>query len=217
MRNWKAAKIKIATRYKRKIRFWWTRACYGDYHKLYILTWIRPNNNQIRWCKYAKVWALSERCDRVTHSRAPLDSTVIYPKPGLTHTTWDRQKGKPIKIIPLPWAFQLDSMYTILPFSICNAFLDSSSFHEHEDGKLQAWDLLEMAHLELALLHPYLRLIHLDATLCTCLDQPSSSFFLHDSNGHKALGHFFIFQLWDQHMAQAMPMDKPTSETQFTH
>ena len=100
-----------------------------------------------------------------------------------------------------------------------NLFLNflSSSLHEHEDGKLQAWDLLEMAHLELALLHPYLRLIHLDATLCTSLDRPSSSLFLHDSNGHKALGHFFIFQPWDQHMAQAMPMDKPTSETQFTH
>ena len=32
---------------------------------------------------YAKVWALSERYERVTHSRAPLDSTAIYPKPGL--------------------------------------------------------------------------------------------------------------------------------------
>ena len=56
-----------------------------------------------------------------------------------------------------------------------------SSLHDHEDGKLQAWGLLEMAHLELSIIHPLLRLIHLDATLHTCLDQPSSFFFLHDS------------------------------------
>ena len=34
---------------------------------------------------------------------------------------------------------------------------------------------------------------------------------------HKAIGNLFNSQPWDQHMAQATPMDKPTSETQFTH
>ena len=41
------------------------------------------DKNQIRTKKDdandAKVWALFERYDQVTHSRAPLDSTAIYP------------------------------------------------------------------------------------------------------------------------------------------
>ena len=43
----------------------------------------------------AKVWALSERCDRGTRLRAPLDSTTIYPKPGLPTNNTRPAKEKP--------------------------------------------------------------------------------------------------------------------------
>ena len=40
----------------------------------------------------AKVWALSERYEEVTHTRAPLNSTAIYPKSGLP--TKQHETGK---------------------------------------------------------------------------------------------------------------------------
>ena len=43
----------------------------------------------------AKVWALSERCKRDTRLRAPLDSTAIYPKPGLPTNNTRPAKEKP--------------------------------------------------------------------------------------------------------------------------
>ena len=98
---------------------------------IYILTWIRPNKNQIWWCKYAKVWSLSERCDRVTYSRAPLDSTVIYPKPGLP-TNMRLAKGKTYQYYTFslsnPFELDVDDLVLLK----IDTFLDSSSsIHDH--------------------------------------------------------------------------------------
>ena len=124
---------------------------------------------------YAKVWALSKRYEWVTHSRAPLDSTAIYPKPGLPtlhetgkietlsrlylcleHPTWawcrrswHLQDGTPF-LIALAW-WSLETCSPILHGEASSSNL-SSSFHDCWGWQnLQAWDLLEMTHLELAL------------------------------------------------------------------
>ena len=139
------------------------------------------DKNQIRTKKddarYAKVWALSERYEQVTHSRAPLDSTAIYPTNRSPNYTMRPVRRKPYQDHTFALRiFHLSLMMTILSTSRWNAFLDCSwlvkscellppysimgePFFRHiftypwSHKRCQAssiWSLLD-AHLELAL------------------------------------------------------------------
>ena len=89
------------------------------------------DKNQIRTkkddAKYAKVWALSERYEQVTHSRAPLDSTAIYPTNRSPNYTMRPVRRKPYQDHTFALRiFHLRLMMTILSTSRWNAFLDCS-------------------------------------------------------------------------------------------
>ena len=123
--------------------------------------------------KDAKVWALSERYDQVTHLRAPLDSTAIDPKPGLPTKNMRPVKEKTyqeqtfalrnplelddddldlLKLEHLCWLRSLGEASQIAPpySTMGKPLLGISSLVHYlqMEDELQAYDIFEMAHLE---------------------------------------------------------------------
>ena len=130
------------------------------------------DKNQIRTKKDdandAKVWALSEWYGEGTHSRAPLDSTAIYPitrSHNYHHETGKRENLSRsylclehvplelddddldhLKMEHLSWLYLLiEDLQIAPPYSYgrdSSSLAMSSHIHDHhEDGKLQAYDL----------------------------------------------------------------------------
>ena len=152
-------------------------------------------------CQGCKCLSSVRRCGQVTHSRAPLDSTAIYPTTRspketgkienlsrlylcLAHSLWARwwrswltQVGTPFLIVLASTCLMKTSPNTP-PYTIMGEPCLASSSRIR--CKLQAYDISGMAHLELALHILLIVLINLNLLFALCLDQHCIiSSFLH--------------------------------------